>query len=225
MKIKFKSKCITPVPPCFTERIARCLCLSLDPGAILKMCLCNRACTELPCIARCDLFILYVQFYKSLQQDESNPCLHSKYLLQFLWLDTCGDVEISVRSYVPVHPKLDNFFNDRLECLPPSSPPQSTNINNSFVTATNRLTVVIKDASLVMQQAEKKQKGWDSLMSKVQNLFLFAPSTNFSDLADSPSVLLRKILEVTGTAAVVNRLQLLFMSKFGFGAHTPFRCS
>ena len=153
---------------------------------------------------------LCVQFSDSSQQDKSNPCLHSKYPLQFLWLATCGDIEISVRSSVPVHPKL----NGSLKCLRPSSSPQSTNINDGFVTATYRWSAVVKEASLVAQQAATKQKGWDSLMSEVQVLFLFASSKNCSDPADSPSDPLRKILEVKGTTAAVNHLQLLFMIKF-----------
>ena len=101
----------------------------------------------------------------SLKQDEYNHFLHSNYLLQFLWLATCGDVELPVRSSVLAHPKLDKIFNDCLESLLPRGPPQLTNTNNSLVTATSRLTAVNKDLSLVTQQAANKPQGWDSLMS------------------------------------------------------------
>ena len=108
---------------------------------------------------------LYIELSTSSKQDMSNPCVHSKYFLQFLWLATCGDVELPVRSSVLAHPKLDKIFNDCLESLLPRGPPQLTNTNNSLVTATSRLTAVNKDLSLVTQQAANKPQGWDSLMS------------------------------------------------------------
>ena len=58
-KIKFKSKYIMPVPPCYIEKIAQCLYVSSDPCAIL-----------LPPP-------LYVEFATSPKQDESNPYVHS----------------------------------------------------------------------------------------------------------------------------------------------------
>ena len=140
-KIKFKSKRIMPVPPCFIETIAQCLCVSSDPSEILL-----------------DLLPIYVEFSMSLKQDKSNPFLHSNYILQFLWLATCDDIELSVRSSVPVHPKLEDFFNNCLKRLLPCSSLQSTNINNSLVTATDMLTAVIKDTSLVMQPASLTTK-------------------------------------------------------------------
>ena len=150
-KIKFKSKRLMPVPPCFIEKIAQSLCVSSDPCATLL-----------------DLPPLYVEFSASPKQDKSNPYVHSLYLLQFLWLATCGDVELSVQTFLPVHPKLDGFFNDHLESLLPRSPPQSTNINDGLVTATSRLSAVIKDAPLITQESATKQRDWDSGMSEIQ---------------------------------------------------------
>ena len=141
-KIKFKSNRLTPVPPCFIEEIAQCLCVSSDPCATLL-----------------DLLPLYVEFSASSKQDESNPYVHSLYFLQFLWLATCGDVDLSVGSSVSVHPKLEGFFNGHLKYILPRSPPQPTNINDGLVTATSRLTAVIKDASFITQQAATKQRG------------------------------------------------------------------
>ena len=156
---------------------------------------------------------LYVEFSASPKQDKSNPYVHSLYLLQFLWLATCGDVDLSVGSSVPVHPKLEGFFNGHLESLLPRSPPQPTNINNGLVTATSRLTAVIKDASLITQQAATNQRGWDSVMSEIQALYLYASSTNCSNPADSPPDPLRKILEVKSTETTVHRVELFFMSR------------
>ena len=137
-KIKFKSKHITPVPPYFIEKIAECLYVLSGPCATLLA-----------------LLPLYIDFSASPKQDESNPYIHSRYLLQFLWLATCGDIELSGRSSLPVHPKLEGFFNDHLESLLPRSPPQSTNISNDLVTATSRLTAVIKDIAASSKEAER----------------------------------------------------------------------
>ena len=115
---------------------------------------------------------------------------------------------------LPVHSKLDDFFNNPLESLLPRSPPQSININNSLVTATSILTVVIKDAPIIMQQAAKTQRGCDNVMSKVQALFLFASLTNCSNPADSSSDPLKKVLDVKGTSTAVHCLELLFMHRF-----------
>ena len=136
------------------------------------------------------LLPLYAKFATSPKQDESNHYVYSLYHLQFLWLATCDDVDLSVRSSLLVHPKLDGFINDRLESLLPHSPPQSTNIYDGFVTATSRLTAVIKYVSLITQQTAKKQRCWDNVMSEIQALFLFASLTNCSNPADSPSDLL-----------------------------------
>ncbi len=197
-KVEFKSKRLTPVQSCFIVEIAQSLCVSSDPGEILL-----------------DLLPLYVKFAASPQQDKANPYVHSRYFLQFLWVAMCSDAELSVRTSVPVHPKLDSFFSSHLHLLLPPSPPQPTNINDGLVTATSRLTAVIKDASLLTQQAAPKQKGWDSMISELQALILYASSTNCSDPADAPSDSLRKILEVKSTAASVTRVELLLMRKSG----------
>ena len=61
-KIKFRSKRLTLVPPCFIVEIAQSLCVSSDPGEILL-----------------DLLPLYVKFAASPQQDKANPYVHSRY--------------------------------------------------------------------------------------------------------------------------------------------------
>ena len=95
-----------PVPPYFIKKIAEYLYVLSDPCATLLA-----------------LLPLYVEFSASPKQDESNHYVHSLYLIQFLGLATCGDAELSVRSSLPVHPKLEAFFNDHLESLLPRSPP------------------------------------------------------------------------------------------------------
>ena len=80
---------------------------------------------------------------------------------------------------------------------------------------------MIKDASLVTQQAAKKPKVWESMMSELQTFFLYASLTKCSEPADSVSDTLRKILEVEGTATAVSCLELLLMSKFNCQLSTP----